>query len=528
MTSFADVTTTPRTSANFTSNTALSFDGEVHLYEILGLLSTHRNQATGQHHQHLQWQLFDETISFITQQIRQILPLYQAHCTTAANGSGSRSMIEAYLAQQVRIYSALIDHLSRTPNASNTTSNTASNATEVVQLQQYLPHLQQMTTVVAEILATLPQQTSQQQQPRTVTSVTQSAQQGSVETIKLRIFKFLHLILPFLHSTQQASGEGGEANLTYIHESLRYLLNTPDQATFDLLIELLNQILIEFEEGALTLLKVYFPWVVNTFMSLVQEAVGMQQQQQQQTGVTTNTTVGQELPQLIKQWLNLLQHVTLYHCEEVFMLPISSMETNETYLYFNLNWLLLTVKGFSPLETPILPKMSALPLRRGAIPVILNLIQRWVILPPTSADGEAIIQARNMFISFLTELWLPAMFLICGSSPGQHPNLVAMIPNYEQSKLNVQDAATQGILMEVAQLLFLLARQANSSNQQGQQQGVLSNATDYFQHLDTIMTRLAWSQEARSSLFSILSQQPEQPLGIFRELFKQFARRYLI
>ena len=207
---------------------------------------------------------------------------------------------------------------------------------------------------------------------------------------------------------------------------------------------------------------------------------------------------------LQKQFLLYLQHVVVHSCQSVLTSPEHAHLIQEM-----LNTLLVCVQGGrgGNLGTnAVISAQAGLPLRKGGLIVITALIRVWCA-PYGSLSAEQIAaagfvstaqglvapQLSSAFLSFVCDHAVPAMLSSC-SDGGK--------------SVNVKDAASQSVLVEIAALQWTLYQ--------------VLGAQDAMSYFSAVLTKLGWSVAVQQTYLVQLTA--EQPLGTYRDTFKQFIR----
>lgn len=364
------------------------------------------------------------------------------------------------------------------------------------------------------------------------------------------------------------------------------------QSSLESLVELLNQLMSTFDPTTaassssssvsssgmmmVQLLQSLFPTVFVQVCTWAEEqCLLLFQQQRGGVGNVNGVVVDVHTP--VKTLLSLLQHITQHGLAHLLLQPLpsaasGSLGSNDshgrTYLACVLDWLPLLVKGFAPVywlsaasnaasansaasasvatgATPQplvkLVKYTTLSLRRGTILIVCHLAQAWLFPVSSSVAMEVSEEIRRAFADYVLDVYLPCVGLVLGTVQGAHvPAFLQQIhADYDQVKINVHDAAAQGVLLEAAGLLYLLTKgYLVDGGVSSQPQVVVSR--DFAVHLRQVLIGyLQWSEDAFQGLTSMLVTSGASssgngsglvmkvPLGTFKEQFKQFARAHL-
>lgn len=473
-----------------------------------------------------------------------------------------QATFELFLAQQMRNMIALLEKFNK-QYSGTAASSAISSGTHQTHL---LPLLEQCCNLTSEIFLRYSQ----------------------AEMIRQRVFAFLRVLMILLPNQQTFS---------YIGQMLPLLLTdvvsqNASTASFcgsiESLVELLNQVMVEFHCHSVHLLQSVAPQLIAVLWQRIEECLSFTSVSQQQQGPDV------AIP--IKILLSFLVHIVQYRLSTV-LFPVASNDGRGIPLPQVLSWLMPLLKGFVPTmqgssasgaSVPLfaasnrrIVKFTSLAYRRSVVLICHHLLQHFMLdplsppispVPPVStvtaansasSNGNVFppsAEQRYCLQVFLLQEALPTSLFVLGSSPDpniqllmaqRHSSLNAATGQsnmeYEHMKLNLQDAATQSVLVEIATFLYLLAKYDQLAAAAMGQTGasvwpasvsVMSSGVQlsiagllhetYMPWL--LMQWLCWSTESAQMLCATLwvpRGGSMMAISTFREQFKQFLRQYL-
>ncbi len=439
--------------------------------------------------------LFQRTTEYVFQFINQILSYYAPSGLKTQELTMDSGVVLAMVARQINAMSALIKNI---PKLSR---------------QQYQTALEEICRYICKTL--LPFTISLNSSSSVpISPSTPSSPSSSSTSLRGKIIVFLHHMITLLD----------ESSISFLGESLLVLIRSSEMQDMEAVIQLLNQFLSEYEGKCVECMMVLFPEVLQKyqkFMVLV-DASGV---------AGANAVPGahfQEAPHieterviLIKQLLQFVHHLVLYHNTVVFYQNQPSIN----YVPDVLEILFRSLKGLSPLGKKI-NYSTSLGLRRTSLVIMSNLMSKW-LFPGNIAphDAGALAPIQELFNKFLREQYIPMMFVLLGQ-PNQQELLASfrhfsqIVPDYNDWKLNNSDAATQGVITEIAGVLFSVVRKNPVF---GTPNAAMDDFSDFLKNL---LTSMNWSPAYISQMCEQLYS-PSIPLGTFKDSMKQFARQVL-
>jgi hypothetical protein len=513
----------------------LSDNGEVGIYAVIGSMisttpvETHPDYLSIRNTQVI---LFQRTTEYVFQFINQILSYYtssgssKASTTASATTPGSDGLVMdsgivmTMIAKQINALSALIKNIPK------------------ISRQQYQLALEEICRYICKTLLPFtvslnPSSSSTSSLPTTPTSPSTPSSSSSSSSTSLRgkIIVFLHHMITLLD----------ESSISFLGESLLVLLRSSEMQDMEAVIQLLNQFLSEYEGKCIDCMMILFPEVLakyQKFMSAIDASSNVNNNTDAATAIVEAPHVETERVLLIKQLLQFLHHLVLYQNTIVFY----QNHLHVNYINDVLEILLRTLKGLSPLGKKI-HYSSSLALRRNSLVIMSNLLNKWLfpnnnsnvasVGAPTTSDASGIAvtssemlhSIQTTFNKFLREQYIPMVFIMLGQ-PNQQELMASyrhfsqMVPEYHDWKLNNSDAATQGVITEIAGLLFNIVRKNPVF-------GTPNAAMDDFvEYLKNLLTSMHWSPVYISQMCEQLYN-PTIALGSFKDSMKQFARQVL-
>lgn len=267
-------------------------------------------------------------------------------------------------------------------------------------------------------------------------------------------------------------------------------------------LQLLNQAMLEFQNGALNLVDACLNPALKKcwLLSAELESISYVPTSQQPAGATTNnpdggTKVNIEAPHfqaerisLQKQSLVFLQHVATQQCDQALY---SDRNSQLLPTIFD-NEILIGLQG----GRGRISKQGGIALRKAATCTLTGLVKSW--LSDSSSSTHPIPSSLSSALwSFLKEKALPTVLNSCTDG----------------TSLDLRDAAAQAFLVDVGTFLWTLS---SPTCQQEQLRVYLSEA----------LPALGWSINAATVLQNMLAT--TTPLGTFKENFKKFIRSAVI
>lgn len=468
---------------------------------------------------------------------------------------------EALLAQHMRNMIALLERFhkqysssqsssasqsqgSMSTGASPTPTTPTSGGTAMAADSHLLPLLQQFSHLVTKILVAHRQS----------------------EVIRQRVYAFLRVMIVLLPN---------ENTFGFVGQLLPMLLVDVAPATgaaammgsgaafcssIESLVELLDQLMSEFQHHSFALVQSVCAQVVTTLWQRVEDCLAV-----------AGTAVAPDATIPIKILLNFLMHAAQHRLAAGLFPAVAAPGSGSISLAQVFSWLIPVMQGFVPVSTASglfdrssrrIVKFTSFPLRRAVAVICEHLLQHFLLdaFGPSPVPPQLHASAEQMFLlqTFVLQDALPTALLCLGSAPGTQLSMTQRhsTPNpaspsgesnmeYEHIKINLQDAATQAFLSEVAGLLHMVVRfdqlcatVAGASSwpetvcvaRSGVSIAVGVHGLSA-QYLPWLLSQwLCWSPESAQLLGATLypaAGSAAVAIGTFREQFKQFARQHL-
>lgn len=364
-------------------------------------------------------------------------------------------------------------------------------------------------------------------------------------------------ILVFLHRMVSCIGE---RILPYEEQVLPALLAAADATDADDVVQVLNQLMVEYGRDALSVVDKLFLSVVDKYSALSATlesssttTVATTSISSTSTDTTTTTVPGVVAPHLQserlslhRQYLLFLQHLACFNCAATLFNP-AHLHRLEGILY---SVVLEGISGGSPAGqrgatedtsssgNKVNPSYLAstdsqdsAPVRKGALSIVNGLVSAWLLPPGASAPTTGIstispggslssaaavlpdpptAEVAQAFRSYLLEQALPRALYSVSAWCTQPPHRIG-------AQLNVKDAAAQSVLVEMALLLrdthLVLSYQTTSG---------VSNPAESVAYFQNVLRSLGWPEHRVQGFLQHLTA--PTPLGTFKEAFKLFIR----
>lgn len=222
----------------------------------------------------------------------------------------------------------------------------------------------------------------------------------------------------------------------------------------------------------------------------------------------------------------LVMHVSQYNIDAILYrsgdLDGSSNNGHSSaeYSYVRvLEWCLSLIKGFTPVFNKKISKPASLPLRRTICLIISNLIEKW-LGPQRNCPPQVML----VFEKYLYDEFLPFMMQSCSERKTSTINAID-----EHVLLNVRDGATQGLLTEIATVLYTLSVYPRNNSWSGGVSVVYSSVESILgEYLVNLLSGpgLMWQEahivQLRDMMYACYTS--NTPLGTFRDNFRVFIR----
>ena len=283
-----------------------------------------------------------------------------------------------------------------------------------------------------------------------------------------------------LHRMVSCAGVGVLPLATvFLPTSLQYVTEFAD---IEAPIQLVNQLMIDFNSGAL-------PIVNNVFSLVLDKMAVLMAMTKAAAAVGGGGGSEGDIVSLQKLYLSLLNNITLFNCTPCLYSP----ENHPRLATDVLSALLQGVQGQVSGE-PISLSPS-IPLRRLCITIITSLAKAW-FGPVTRTQHPS--EVSEFFVSFLLQQVVPAMLQsLCNGS----------IPNI------LTDALSQQLVGDVSQLMWTLSAVAHD---------------DFLSYLRNLLLTLQWPETAIATLIGHLDGSTSgQAMNTFRDTFKKFIKQLL-
>lgn len=386
------------------------------------------------------------------------------------------------------------------------------------------------------------------------------------EVIRQRVYAFLRVMIVLMPN---------ESTFGFVGQLLPMLLvdvtpatgsaamigsGTAFCASIESLVELLDQLMSEFQHHSFALVQSVCAQVVTTLWQRVEDSLSVAA-----AAAAPDATIP------IKILLNFLMHIAQHRLAAGLFPAAAAPGSGSISLAQVFSWMIPVVQGFVPMSNTSglfdrssrrIVKFTSFPLRRAVAVICEHLVQHFLLdaFGPGPSPSELRASPEQVFLlqAFVLQDALPAALLCLGSAPGtqlamtqRHSTVNPASPSgesnmeYEHIKINLQDAATQAFLSEVAGLLHLVVRydqlcatvagagswpETISVTRSGVSVTVGVHGLSA-QYLPWLLSQwLCWSPESAQLLGATLypaAGSASVAIGTFREQFKQFARQQL-
>lgn len=373
---------------------------------------------------------------------------------------------------------------------------------------------------------------------QSTTAVAAVAQRLSFQRgLRAKILVFLHRMVACI----------GDRILPYEEQILPSLLAAADATDADDVVQVLNQLMVEYGKDSLPVVDKLFLSVIDKYsaMSITLETSSTATVTSGPNATTEHVAAGVVAPHLQserlslhRQYLLFLQHVACFNCAATLFNP-AHLHRLEEILY---SVVLVGISGGSatsqsedtskinPSYLASTDSQDSAPVRKGALSIVNGLVSAWLLPAGTStpasnvsspggtfSSGVAVLanpppaEVAQAFRSYLLEQALPRALYSVSAWCTQPPHR-------QGPQLNVKDAAAQSVLVEMAMLL----RDTHVTLSYSAATQSTSNTADSAAYFHGLLRSLGWPDH-RTQLF-IQHLTAPTPLGTFKEAFKLFIR----
>lgn len=355
-----------------------------------------------------------------------------------------------------------------------------------------------------------------------VVSVTQrlAFQRG----VRSKVMIFLHRMVACI----------GSRVLGYQEQILPVLLAHADSSDADEVVQVLNQLMVEYLHECLPLVQTLFGVVVDKYSALSSALESVSVLPGQEGSAIEAPHVHAERLALHRQYLLFVQHVVTCGCAAALFTP-EHLPRLEGILF---SVVLPALAGgavssdagkevssqalrVNPNHIGNSDTQDSVPVRKGGLVILNGLVTSW-LLPPTLSSapaGSAVptpppAEVANAFRSYLLDQALPraihSISAWCAPATGSGCAV--------KSQLNVKDAAAQGVLIELAVLL----RNTHSVLSFDPASQSVSNIPASSAYFTSMLQSVGWPGHKVQIFLQQLTAQT--PLGTYKETFKLFIR----
>lgn len=294
---------------------------------------------------------------------------------------------------------------------------------------------------------------------------------GAAQIVRNKSLMFAHRMIKCM----------GSQSMEVIHSIFGLLLTHSDLKDTEDVVQLLNQSILEYDAGSMSLIDSYLGKVINKFLTLFETFNALYPCGD---GIIEAPHVETERASLQRQYLGFIYHV----CTNSTVLLLSKPQQSIFLqgIFENIRFGLQGGRGKICTQLQI-------PIRKSAVGILVGLVKAWGnTIANKSEVSDISAELRQAFYSFLYDQAIP---LILGSCT-------------DRVSINLKDAATQGLLVEIASLLWTM----HSLNP--------IETISYFRQL---LVALGWPEEPARTFITLLSN-ANMPVGTFKDSFKQFIR----
>jgi hypothetical protein len=295
----------------------------------------------------------------------------------------------------------------------------------------------------------------------------------------------------------------GILSIPCISDSVGHLLKFSEPQEMENCVQIFNQLMVEFESNVFDLVDHFFSIVLNKLRSLMTNTGTSFIKLNNHQEIFEAPHVEQERYQLLRQYLMFVQHCATFGCHSVLFIKVeNSMHLDDIFQV-----ILHCIKGgivSTNLEVQTWitlvfhnPSSSAhmIPLMKNSIAILTALTKSWLL-----SSEEVPMQLVAAFSTFLGHQALPTLLLSCTN----------------KQIVNPKDAASQGVFVEVAGLLWTLSFPPPNQNNNIFPRDLLQNA----------VACLQWPPHVVDMFMEPLTINSNIPLGTYKEKFKMFIKTF--
>lgn len=280
------------------------------------------------------------------------------------------------------------------------------------------------------------------------------------------------------------------------------ILSRSDSQDIEQVVQLLNQVMTEFQSGAISLIDHFFRPVLDRLgnLSYAFEEQAHRQQLAQD---------GVELPQVESERVALqkMSLVFLYHVASQGCYACLTSETNASMLQDVLGKLVLT--GLAGGQGAISP-VAGITLRKNALGILIALAQVWM-----TPSEHVPAQLSASFTALLFEQAVPTCLQLCSEAIAQQLAAFSRAMKGASSpavnQISISDMTSLTMLGEVGLLLYLAVHSG----------GDPAGSLGYLRSV--LLPKLGWPEGAIEQLIQVVGPPSLSP-GVVRESFKKFLK----
>jgi hypothetical protein len=347
-------------------------------------------------------------------------------------------------------------------------------------------------------------------------------------------------ILIYLH---RMVGCLGPRVLSLAHQVLPTLLAQADAGDADDVVQVLNQLMVEYQSECLPLVQDLLGVVADKYTAL---SAAIEQTSTAQVPASAAGDGAIQAPHLHTERLNLhrqyllfIQHVAMHGCSPA-LYSSAHLPRLENILF---GVVLPAISGGAVSTDPSREHSSnavkvnpnhmgntdtqdSVPVRKGALCILTALVNAWLLPPsaPVSPANAAVLanpppaEVVAALRSYVLDQALPrALYSVSAWCTTNNNNNSRSINTASgvRAQLNVKDAAAQSVLVELAALL----RATHASLSQEASGNGSNHSAAYFMKT---LSGLGWPEHRTQQFLQHLAA--PTPLGTFRDAFKLFIR----
>jgi hypothetical protein len=346
-------------------------------------------------------------------------------------------------------------------------------------------------------------------------------------------------ILIYLH---RMVGCLGPRVVSLAHQVLPTLLGQADASDADDVVQVLNQLMVEYQSECLLLVQDLLGVVADKYTAL---SAAIEQTSTAQLPASATADGAIQAPHLHTERLNLhrqyllfIQHVAMHGCSPA-LYSSAHLPRLENILF---GVVLPAISGGAVSSDPSREHSSSsavkvnpnhmgntdtqdsVPVRKGALCILTALVSAWLLPPsaPVSPANAAVLanppppEVVAALRSYVLDHALPRALYSVSAWCTNNNNINSInTASGVRAQLNVKDAAAQSVLVELAALLrATLASLSQEAPGNGN-----SHSAAYF--METL-SALGWPEHRTQQFLQHLAA--PTPLGTFRDAFKLFIR----